>query len=178
MGPNNVFLVMGPQCSGVRLTSNLLLLAGCKGSSDFPQFFDPILNDYRRLIRETKDVENIVLFRNLPYFDKWPIVENILKVFTIIGYTPKLIFTYRDFSLTVKEMVRNGIEPVEAWQTIHKSWKFMFKNIWDYRFHIFNVSVLFKDKKQALVDLAGFTGLKFPLNIELIDDDKLLLEAK
>lgn len=72
-GVKRAFLVLGPESSGTRLLTEVLLGAGCQGSADHDQAFDRRLDDARNLI---------VWRRSMPHGSgsqrRWPDLDNEL----------------------------------------------------------------------------------------------------
>jgi len=91
------FLVLGPESSGSRFVTELLVNAGCEGSADHHQPFD---NDPPR------DQELVVWRRSYPHGEDWPDAFELIEDLRVRGYSVAAVVCMRDFYAMCASQVR------------------------------------------------------------------------
>lgn len=97
------FIVLGPESSGTRLMTKLLVHAGCEGD----------IGDEQRFDQAFKPVSDMVVWRrSLPYGWPqrcWPDLDNILAQLITWGcQDPKVVIMVRNQYCTEMSQIRNG----------------------------------------------------------------------
>lgn len=95
--PKRFFLVVGPERTGTRLTTRILINAGCVGSAEHAQTFDN--DDY-------SNVNNVVLRRSMPHNGSWQEFETQL-VRGLKTHSVMCVVTTRDMYCTARSQVCN-----------------------------------------------------------------------
>ena len=100
------FIVIGPVSTGTRLTTQILLAAGCHGSAEHKQPFDvePITED------------PVVWRRSVPHGNDWHYPELGEMLAKLQGYHTTLVVTIRDMVPTVLSQAarHRRIDPAES----------------------------------------------------------------
>lgn len=81
------FLVLGPESSGTRLFTRILIKAGCYGSYEHVQDID----------QEIPDKNLIVWRRSVPHAQKFPNIEAMIKVLRKYNYSVAAFITNREW---------------------------------------------------------------------------------
>lgn len=94
------FLVVGPENSGTRCITKLLIAAGCEGDGEHKQRFD-----------KHPPTEPLVVWRrSVPHAEKWPNLSAMVELLRQSGYAVTAVVTTRDW----KCMIRSQIDRVHA----------------------------------------------------------------
>ena len=93
------FLVVGPEGSGTRLATRILINGGCIGSAEHFQPFD----------KGSIEGENVVWRRSFPHLGQWPRVEELLSRLWDYGYKSDVsaVLTIRDPFVLERSQVAN-----------------------------------------------------------------------
>lgn len=95
------FLVVGPQSSGTRLATRLLIAAGCTGDGGHEQRFD----DPEKLAA-ARGAAAIVWRRSYPHADEWPSLRNLCRAVEGLGFEPAVIVMARRQSVVIQSQLR------------------------------------------------------------------------
>jgi len=104
------FIVAGPERSGTRLVTRILIAAGCEGIATaqgkpqfkgWPQKWD---------VEDPTDETMIVIRRSLPYhpYRQWPDMDALIERFRGLGFEVSFIITERDVDCTIASQLNNG----------------------------------------------------------------------
>lgn len=90
------FLVLGPESTGTRLATRILIAGGCHGSdAHFPAFEKEPLDD----------LDPVVIRRSYPHNGRWGRVPDLL---TMLGEREfRAVVTVRDWHVTADSQIRN-----------------------------------------------------------------------
>ena len=109
MGKRCIF-VFGPESSGTRLWTSILVGAGCHGSGEHDQDWDKV--------DPTDDL--IVWRRSFPYASQWPVVKRLAKRMASLGYDKfHALVATRDWHAMIRSQVRHGHVGSEAQAYVH-----------------------------------------------------------
>jgi len=90
-------LVMGPESSGTRLATRILIAAGCHGDGDHEQWFDQALPG---------DLPLIVWRRSVPHARAWPDLARWIVQVRGTGYTVEAVVMMRDWLSMCRSQVK------------------------------------------------------------------------
>jgi len=156
-----IFVVVGPEASGTRVVTRLLIESGCWGSHEHLQPLDCVLDGSVKDIREiAKDAQNFVLRRSVPHGTNWPDLLRLQVLLKSLGFDPFFIVVVRDWFATLKACERSMTEMVERWNFIMR----FLPSITNFCF--FLTSYYFLRPKDAIKSLSYM--LKFELNKNVI----------
>ncbi len=93
----NAYLVVGPESSGTRLLSKVLMSAGCLGSDQHSQEWD----DLKFPLPE----KPIVFRRSLPHDRQWPDIGEIITKMRNAGYNVHVLVTTRDWHPVIQSQL-------------------------------------------------------------------------
>lgn len=108
MQKKKAIIVVGPESSGTRLLTRLLVAAGCDGDANsevahngWPQRWDT---------QDPKHDQDIVIRRSLPYhpFRTWPDIKALCKRFKKLGYQVKIVAIDRSDKALASSQVAHG----------------------------------------------------------------------
>lgn len=85
------FLVVGPEASGNRYLTRLLVSGGCAGAGDYRQPFD---DGWHIRIRPPRP-ERIAVCRSFPHAREWPCLPTLVRELAEDGYTPTVLVCLR-----------------------------------------------------------------------------------
>jgi len=99
------FLVLGPESSGTRLWTRILMMCGCYGDGGHSQRLDSLA---------LPDEPLLVWRRSLPHAKQWPNVQAMARKLREGRYTVHALVCMRDWWALLRSQVRNGhVESVE-----------------------------------------------------------------
>ncbi len=98
MTPKCAFLVLGPESSGTRLMTRILIAAGCAGDDGHEQRWDA----------ETPTVDKIVWRRSLPHGGQWPKLQTMLSCLYDANYAVQGLIMSRDWYAMSQSQVAAG----------------------------------------------------------------------
>jgi hypothetical protein len=96
------FLVFGPESSGTRLMTRVLIACGCVGDGGHKQGWDSIW---------PRDEDLIVWRRSFPHERRWPNIAQIVEQLRSRGYQVSAFLTNRDWYATARSQVYRGHVP-------------------------------------------------------------------
>ena len=167
------YLVVGPESSGTRFVTRLLIGAGCKGDPDHLQSFDQKL--------PKAEVQPIVWRRSFPHALKWPIVSDLCKIIENAGYRPIVLVTVRHPWILVHSQRANGhVDSVEqSEKNIEMAYKRIFMTIGPNEFHVVAYESLVREGQavRRFLQAIGMGNYK-PENLPVITDGNSKYYAK
>ena len=101
MSTKRAFLVLGPESSGTRLWTRILIGAGCFGDD----------GDVQRIDSGIPDESMVVWRRSIPHGRKWPAIPMITTDLRIAGYHVAALVTTRDWYAATQSQVAAGHVP-------------------------------------------------------------------
>lgn len=123
MTEKRAFLVMGPESSGTRLMTQLLIAAGCDGDGDHWQRWD----------EETPEAPLIVFRRHTPAnrTPPWADDNDVIRGLQDLGYTVHVVLITRDWHSTIISQVEapHAASVEEAIEKIRNAWRRIFANL-------------------------------------------------
>ena len=96
----SAYLVLGPESSGTRLMTRILIAAGCAGYDGHDQVFDTAL--------PIADGRPIVWRRSVPHRREWPEIGWMLRLLCEQGYTPRIVVMARDWYAMARSQASAG----------------------------------------------------------------------
>lgn len=115
----NAYLVLGPESTGTRLTTRILMTAGCLGSDQHAQIWDnsPF----------PPPSQSIVFRRSIPHNKTWPDISKIVQSLREKGYTVQAVVTARDWYATSKSQAKRHVkDQCEAYMNLGKVYPHIF----------------------------------------------------
>lgn len=119
------FFVFGPESSGTRLMTMLLVSAGCYGDVSHAQRLDKAA--------PVGSPENIVWRRSFPHNHHWPDIPDMKNVVENWGYEPMAIVISRDSNATARSQSRVGHakSPAASLQLQQQAYIRIFSGLYD-----------------------------------------------
>ena len=163
------FIVLGPESSGTRLTTRLLIAAGCEGGDGRAQVWDT----------HTPTADLIVWRRSVPHGGEWPDIGRMLVQLEWEGYAPFVVITIRDWLPTIRSQVANhppGSEK-EAIAHIREAYRQIFNAIGERPFDFANYDALVARPQAAADALLKRIGLPSVEGVPIFDGNAKHYEA-
>lgn len=85
------FIILGPESSGTKVLTKVLIKAGCAGDGWHRQRFD----------KEDPTEPLVVLRRSYPHGGKWPVLAAIVARFERLGYEVRVVLIVRSMQFTM-----------------------------------------------------------------------------
>ena len=98
----NAIIVTGPESSGTRNLTRLILESGYSGKSGHSQPYTTLSNV------EIDKPENLVVRWSIPHSDQFVDLSSFIAELKKIGYSVRAIITTRDWNCMIKSQVRTG----------------------------------------------------------------------
>ena len=169
---NNCYLVFGPEGSGTRLITRILIGAGCQGDDVHLQSFD-IENNFDDYSSCSLPLAKspVVLRRSFPYGMWWPDIPMLINSIKQQNYDPYIVIVSRDWKGILGSQVRRkmaGGQEEDILHNIRKTYKFILSNISMEKFVIVNYENLILEKKAVneflkQIELKPLTDLKLKM---------------
>lgn len=123
------WLVLGPECSGTRLWTTILMAGGCTGSADHSQWWDE---------HEFEEEDELVVWRrSFPHGSDrgWPDVGAMVARLQAAGYAVRALVTTREPYAMASSQVKNGYSGSmdEALEKIGRSYAMIFDVLYRYQ---------------------------------------------
>lgn len=99
------FLVVGPEASGNRYLTRLLVSGGCAGAGDYHQPFD--LDNWHIFV-PSPEPQAVVVCRSFPHAREWPCLVTMLGELAGCGYTATVLPVHRRTDFVLLSQVRAG----------------------------------------------------------------------
>lgn len=159
------YFVLGPESTGTRLLTEILIDVGCVGDVGHDQRHDKI--------PPTDDM--IVWRRSFPHSGQWPRVGEMINQVSSLGYKSYAVVTIRDMTATIdSQMATWGRTKEEAIDSIRTAYVFIFECL--ARFHVPYIIVSYESlvqwKEVALKELFPIIGLDPPEKVNVYDANK------
>jgi len=158
-----LFIVVGPESSGTRLTTRILCESGCFGDFEHYQRLDEFIEDNNSLANIIGDNELVVFRRSVPHGGEFPEFKKMFyKFYNVKIFTPFVIVITRNiFELCKSKMNNNGKESIEdAYESFQLEMRYIFKEVIGFdNILFFNTSFLFKFPEISLKSLSTWSGL-------------------
>lgn len=158
------FLVVGPESSGTRLVTRLLIDAGCHGSDKhFGQPFDSGIPD--------APPDLAVWRRSVPHNHRWPNITRMVNLLRNRGYSVQMIVTTRDWYAMIQSQVKAGhvTNMHHAYANLQRAYTHIFSNS-NVEYIILSYENLVQRPKEAIAALFHLINLEPPEKIEYIYD--------
>jgi len=113
------FLILGPESSGCRFFTKILVNSGCVGSSVHRQPWDE---------RDPTE-DKIVWRRSVPHSNRWPDVEGMIDRLQNLGYKVMAFVTTREWHSMIKSQIKapHVSDYAEGYAKLQKSYPIIFK---------------------------------------------------
>lgn len=114
------YLVLGPESSGTRLVTRLLIGAGCYGDGDHEQRLDAEF---------PADGRTLVWRRSIPHNRQWPSIVDMAARLRSAGYQVTAVVTTRDWYPTIRSQVAAGhvVNDTEASSNLQRAYPYIFE---------------------------------------------------
>lgn len=158
--------VLGPESSGTRLMTRLLIRAGCVGNASHEQGFDAAG-------LPAPDGRDVVWRRSLPHGGAWPDVREMIDAAAALGYEPRVVFMHRDVSALIASQlaaphVKTEAEAVEHIDRVYRDYHDRLSE-WGVSHANVNYETLFSDGWGVMLDLLRWLDLSTVLGERLYD---------
>lgn len=160
------FLVVGPESSGTRLMTSILIAAGCYGDDTHDQ----------RLDLEIPDNEPLLVWRrSVPHRGEWVYPSYYLERLQAAGYETTILIMSRDWhSMAIsQEQAPHAADVREAQENIRQAYCHIFQHIRDTRFEIVNYEALTQRPEGTIRYLLRRLGLPEPGAFPAVYDGNL-----
>lgn len=157
------FFVIGPESSGTRLMTRLLIAADCQGDDGHEQRWD----------REAPKGEMIVWRRSFPHGGEWPKIEELAGSLIGQGYQVMFLVMSRDWHAMSDSQIQAGHVPgmETALKHIRDAYSriFAFLTITGYPFEIVNYETLIRPGGEAVFCLMNRLELTIGRSVDIYD---------
>lgn len=92
------YLVLGPESSGTRMMTDIMIAAGCDGTSGHSQIWDA----------KPPDGNVIVWRRSIPHSGVWPDIARMVELLRGVGYTVMAVVMQRDWHTMTQSQIRDA----------------------------------------------------------------------
>lgn len=162
------YLVLGPESSGTRLVTRLLIAAGCWGDDGHKQRMDGMSRATLLTLRPAP----LVWRRSVPHNGQWPDVRGIVEGLRDCGYTVTALVVSRDWhAMACSQLHAPHVKSVaEALQNISQAYRRIFAGLGeDVPFEVVNYEALVAHPRPVLRYLARRLGLSEPADVQVHD---------
>lgn len=170
MSNKKAVLVVGPESSGTRNMTSILIDNGFSGDKGHQQKYDDL-----RVVDSEKPAK-FVLRKSVPHGNNWPNIAMILEFFSHIGYEVKVVVTLRDFECMKASQVnaKHASSKEEAHRRTKVAYSHIFSNLVNknFDFTVVQYETLISNTDFALSNLSKFLGEKLSSHEELYDGNK------
>ena len=158
------YLVVGPESTGTRCTTQILIDAGCHGQADHGQEFDS---------RPPSGPSPVVWRRSVPHGAVWPDITGMASTLSANGYAVKAVVTTRDWYSVIESHVRRGLvrERGAAIKKLRKAYPFIFGHLSkaEIPFWVVSYEALVMRPARAAAKLMEMLGLSPPGEVRIVD---------
>ena len=173
MSEKHAFLVMGPESSGTRLATRILIDAGCLGGPDHPQIWD---------MNHPGEQTPIVWRRSFPHAAKWPNIGHWVGLLREHNYSVRAIVTTRDFYSMIQSQIKAGHtgHAVASRRNIQEAYIRIFSELGRNRvgFMVLSYEALVQRPGKVVGWLLDTMDLPDRLNIKIYDGNAKYYEGK
>lgn len=167
------YLVLGPESSGTRLATRLLMSAGCTGDDGHTQQFDVMLPRMTSLI---------VWRRSVPHDNKWPHIVGMVAALRANDYQVQAVVTTRDWQATILSQITNRLvkDQVEAAANLQRAYRHIFGELeaCETPFVVLSYDSLVQRPQQVMRYLARHLALERTPAVEVYDGNAKYLEEQ
>jgi hypothetical protein len=159
----NAYLVLGPESSGTRMMTRLLMAAGCIGDGEHEQRWDTAQPD-----GETP----IVWRKSLPHGGEWPSLDLMTHRLRERGYTVYALVMARDWTAVARSQQEHWGHTWEtALDNLRTAYPYIFSSLLKFQVPYVMVSYesLVQHGSRSLGELLGSIGITPPAEFELHD---------
>ncbi len=151
------YLVLGPESSGTRLMTRLLLAAGCLGDPDHTQRFDTAL--------PPANGQPLVWRRSVPHAHQWPDIGDLVQQLSGAGYVTQAIVMNRTWWALLPGQVGTGHVTTEqlALDQIRRAYPHIFGQLWGngISYVVVSYEALVQAPAQTMQHAFGLVGLEW-----------------
>jgi hypothetical protein len=121
------FFIIGPESSGTRLLTHILIDAGCYGNDGHYQSMDG--RGYRGEFYDRPP--RIVFRRSVPHAGLWPPIQKLIERMRQAGYEVTVLVTVRDLTATARSQVLRNHEAstLKAHDNIDRAYRWIFDEV-------------------------------------------------
>lgn len=163
MSEKRAFLVLGPESSGTRLMTRLLIAAGCYGDDGHVQ----------RLDRAIPDVPRLAWRRSLPHDQQWPDVQAIVTKLRTHGYSVSALVMSRDWHAMIASQLAapHVATEIAAFGNIRNAYHQIFHDLAELhlRFEVVNYEALVLRPRATVTALMARLALPAPDMVSIYD---------
>lgn len=161
------YLVLGPESSGTRLMTKLLISAGCWGDDGHEQRLDGMNRE--ALVRLGPPL--IVWRRSVPHAGEWPNVAGLVSGLRDCGYSVTALVMSRDWHATAcSQLAAPHAETVaEALANIQRAYRDIFAGLDGVPYEVVNYEALVLHGRPVLRYLMRRLGLDEPCGVTVYD---------
>lgn len=160
------YLVIGPESSGTRMMTKILIEAGCAGDHDYFQKWDT----------QKFFGEKVVWRRSVPHAGQWISSGFMINRSINEGYTPKLIIMNRDWAPVIESQVayKHSKDHVTALTKVKRAYKEIYDGLHSRNvdFIVISYESLIQRPSQVLKELSSFTNLPININHSIKDGNE------
>ena len=168
-------IVIGPECSGTKITTKLFIEAGLFGDDDHEQRLDPFIEG-KVSYASVAGICRCVMRRSIPHGDVWVDFSDLQRRLKEEGKSlPFFVITMRDWNETIRSKVRNQFHGShgDALSAMRREMTYLSQFIPQFEnWCIFGTSRLFASPERAIKSLALSTGIDLKVPITLYDADE------
>lgn len=160
------FVVLGPESSGTRLMTRLLMAAGCVGDGDHWQRWDELQPEEELIVIR----RHRVLPSRVP---PWATSDNLVLALQAIGYNVFAVIVTRDWHATACSQIAAPHAPDAhtALASMRNTWRNIFANLpADVPFEVVSYESIVQRPRQTLSMLCQRVGLPPPAGLEAVQD--------
>ena len=162
------YLILGPESSGTRMMTEVLLAAGCTGDAGHEQRFDNTWPDGE---------SPIVWRRSIPHAGEWPSIDRMIHHLRQSDYEVYAVVTMRDWSAMARSQVEHWNHTFEsAIENIRTAYPYIFSALLKFRVPYIMTSYESLKEWGPQADLFLSIGLEAP-DFEVRDENRKRLEA-
>jgi hypothetical protein len=162
-----LFLVVGPESSGTRLTTRILCESGCFGDFEHYQRLDEFVTDHNEDLYSIIGESKLVVFRrSIPHGGEFPFIPDMELMFSFYNFDPYIIVPVRNLYELCKSKIKNNEKTSmeDAYDSFQKEMSFIVNTIKEYKkILFFDTSFLFKFPELSLRSLKLWTELDIPV---------------
>ncbi len=164
----NFILVTGPESSGTRLITRILIEMGYKGEYSHEQTLDDSFKNNSPL-HDSK----IVFRRSVPHANEYPNYIGIRKWAIDNEYSFKTIIIVRNYIPCIISKINRKHLGLSNYETLTEQYSFIFENIpYLFPFLLLSTSLLTTRPKRGLMEISSFLSENIPKINFIYDMDK------
>lgn len=155
------YIVVGPESSGTKLVTEILIKQGCWGDAGNDQRIDNIFAAHRKL-----EVPKAVFRRSFPHGGKWPILPDLLWHFKERGFEIVVIVMMRDMYCIMQSQMTNSTHAftlAHSFEKIRRAYTTIFRALAavDRDFLIVSYESLVRRPVETCSWACGMIGMEF-----------------